>query len=305
MIYTVTFNPSIDYVVRTDEMALGQINRAVSEHVFAGGKGVNVAVMLANLGYRSRALGFTAGFTGTAIEQMLIAHGCDTDFIRLKRGNSRINVKIHAREESELNGQGPDIDGEAIEALLAKLDRLDENDTLVLAGSAPPALPSDIYALIAARMEKKGVRTVVDASGRLLVGVLKYHPYLIKPNHHELGEIFGKKLKSREDIIQAAKSVQQLGARHVLVSMAADGAIFISESGEICEVASPQGEAVNSVGAGDAMVAGFLAGLTAGKGYDEALKLAAAAGSATAFTEWIATRAQVDEQYARMGWPAR
>lgn len=304
MIYTVTFNPSIDYVVRTDQMQLGEINRASSEHIFAGGKGVNVAVMLANLGYKSRALGFTAGFTGTAIEQMLIAHGCDTDFIRLKSGNSRINVKIHAREESELNGQGPAISGEEIEALIRKLDRLDKEDILVLAGSVPNTLPGDIYAVIAAQMEKKGVRTVVDASGRLLVSVLKYHPFLIKPNHHELGELFGKKLKSRDEIIQAAKSVQELGARHVLISMATDGAIFISEEGGVYQVPSPKGEVVNSVGAGDSMVAGFLAGLVGGGSYEQALQLGAAAGSATAFTAWIARKEQVDALCEQMGWLA-
>ncbi len=301
MIYSVTFNPSIDYVVRLGELKQGKINRASSEYVFAGGKGVNVAVMLANLGHRCRALGFTAGFTGTAIEQMLISHGCDTDFIRLKEGNSRINVKIKAQEESEINGQGPAIPAEAIEYLFSKLERLDEEDTLVLAGSVPNSLSGDIYAAITSRLKEKGVKVVVDASGKLLVGVLKNSPYLIKPNHHELGDIFGKKLRSKEDVVTCAKAVQGLGARNVLVSMAGEGAVFVGEDGSNLSVASPAGEVVNSVGAGDSMVAGFLAGLEEGKGFDECLRLGAAAGSATAFTEWIADKEQVYALYDSMG----
>ena len=232
MIYTVTFNPSLDYVVQTDQLIPGEINRTTSEHIYPGGKGNNVSVILSNLGLKSKALGFKAGFTGDVLEKMLEEFGCETDFIPLKEGNSRINVKINAGTETEINGQGPVITEEAIQALYEKLDKLEEGDVLILAGSIPNTLPEDIYERILERLSGKGIRFVVDATKDLLLKVMKYHPFLIKPNNHELGEMFNVELKRKEDIIIHAKKLQALGAQHVLVSMAGDGAILVTKEGK-------------------------------------------------------------------------
>ena len=251
MIYTVTFNPSLDYVIQVDDLTLGRVNRTTKEAIFPGGKGVNVSVILSNLGIKSKALGFIAGFTGKQLEKMLTDFGCYTDFIELKEGLTRINVKVNSNEESEINGQGPDISDAAIAELFEKLDCLKNGDILVLAGSIPNTLPEDIYESIMERLQTKGVRIVVDATKDLLLNVLKYHPFLIKPNNHELGEMFGVILKTDEDIITYAKKLQEKGARNVLISMAGDGAILITEDGEIHKGLPPKGEVVNSVGAGD------------------------------------------------------
>lgn len=294
MVYTVTFNPSLDYVVQVNNFQNDAVNRAVSENVYAGGKGNNVAVVISNLGLKSRALGFRAGFTGMAMEQMLREYGCDTDFIPLDEGMTRINVKVKAEDEFEINGQGLVIPDEKIMQLFEKTDALTADDVLVLSGSIPGTLPDDIYERMMQRLDGKGVRIAVDATQDLLLRVLKYHPFLIKPNNHELGEMFQVTLTEDEQIITYAKKLQQMGARNVLVSMAKDGAILVDEHQQVYQLLPPKGEVVNSVGAGDSMVAGFLAGYLTSGSYEQALRLGTAAGSATAFTSWLAGREQID-----------
>lgn len=295
MIYTVTFNPALDYIVFLDELKLGDINRATRESIFYGGKGINVSTILNTLGHQTTALGFVAGFTGKAIEEGLASLGICTDFIHLPEGNSRINVKVKHGEETEINGQGPLITEEAIDELFNKLDGLKEDDILVLAGSIPNTLPEDIYEKILARLEGKGIRTVVDATKDLLLNVLKYHPFLIKPNNHELGEMFHTVCKTKEEIEHYAKKLQEMGARNVLISMAGDGAILITEEGECIPMGTPKGKVVNSVGAGDSMVAGFVAGYLKNGSYEEALRNGTAAGSATAFSEGLASYEKFEE----------
>ena len=294
MVYTVTFNPAIDYVVHTGEMKLGATNRSEREEMYFGGKGINVSIVLRELGIDSKALGFTAGFTGEAIERGLADMGIDTDFVRLATGNSRINVKIKASEETELNGQGPDIDDKAIATLFEKLDKLSSGDTLVLAGSIPASLPSDIYERILERLSGRDIRTVVDATKDLLLNVLKYKPFLIKPNNHELGEMFGVTLNSDEEIETYARKLQEMGAVNVLISMAGDGAMLIDEYGKMHRCGVCKGVVKNSVGAGDSMVAGFTAGVINGD-YEYALKLGTAAGGATAFSDGLATKDEITE----------
>ncbi len=294
MVYTVTFNPAIDYVVHTGEMKLGATNRSEREEMYFGGKGINVSIVLRELGIDSKAFGFTAGFTGEAIEKGLADVGIDTDFVRLEKGNSRINVKIKASEETELNGQGPDIDDKAISALFEKLDKLSDGDTLVLAGSIPSSLPADIYERILERLSGRNIRAVVDATKDLLLNVLKYKPFLIKPNNHELGEMFGVTLNSDEEIETYARKLQEMGAVNVLISMAGDGAILIDEYGKMHRCGVCKGVVKNSVGAGDSMVAGFTAGVLNGD-YEYALKLGTAAGGATAFSDGLATKEEITE----------
>lgn len=293
MIYTVTFNPSLDYVIQVDKLVPGEINRTTHEAVYPGGKGNNVSVILSNLGHSSKALGFTAGFTGEALENMLKEFGCDTAFIRLPEGSTRINVKINAGEETEINGQGPVITEEAQSALFEQLDALKEEDILVLAGSIPNTLPSDIYERILEHLQGRGIHFVVDATKDLLLKVLKYHPFLIKPNNHELGEMFGVTLKTRDEIVAYAKKLQEMGAENVLVSMAGDGAILLTEEGVIYEAKPPKGKVLNSVGAGDSMVAGFLTGYLNTGDYEKAFRLGVVTGSATAFQYWLATKEDI------------
>ncbi|MCM1027211.1 MAG: 1-phosphofructokinase [Roseburia sp.] len=294
MVYTVTFNPAIDYVVRTDEITVGGVNRARSEKIYFGGKGINVSMVLSELGVASKALGFVAGFTGEAIERGVREKGVETDFVHLRSGFSRINVKIRSDRETEINGQGPVIDEKALGRLLEKLDGLSEGDTIVLAGSIPGGMPSDLYEKILERLSGRNVKAVVDATGELLRSVLKYRPFLIKPNHHELGETFGVTLESKDEIAGYACRLKEMGARNVLVSMAGDGALLLDENGEthICGVC--KGTVKNSVGAGDSMVAGFIAG-SAGGDYEYALRLGTAAGCATAFSEGLAQKPLIDE----------
>jgi 1-phosphofructokinase len=289
MIYTVTFNPAIDYVVKTDKMKSGEVNRANEEKMYFGGKGINVSLVLRELGIKSRAFGFIAGFTGEAIENGLASQGIDTGFVRLKNGFSRINVKIKSDEETELNGRGPDIPDDAVKELCEKLEMIKDGDTLVLAGSIPPSLPSDIYEKILAHLEDRKIKTVVDATKDLLLNVLKYHPFLVKPNNHELGEMFGVKLETVEQIAEYAEKLRDMGARNVLVSMAGDGAILLDENGKIHTCGVCKGTVKNSVGAGDSMVAGFIAGAEKGD-YEYALKLGTACGGATAFSEGLAKK---------------
>ena len=294
MIYTVTFNPAIDYVVHTKEMIFGATNRSLKEEIYFGGKGINVSIVLKELGIASKTLGFTAGFTGEAIEKGLADMGIDTDFVHLKKGNSRINIKIKADEETELNGQGPDIDEDAVAMLFKKLDTLSCGDILILAGSIPSSLPSDIYEKILQKISHKKVRTVVDATNDLLLNVLKYKPFLIKPNNHELGEMFGVDLKTDEEIEKYARKLQNMGAVNVLVSMAGDGSMLIDENGITHRLGVCKGTVKNSVGAGDSMVAGFIAGIQNGN-YEYALKLGTAAGGATAFSDGLAKKEKISE----------
>ena len=294
MIYTVTFNPAIDYVVRLDApLEIGQVNRACGEDCVLGGKGINVSGVLAQLGCPSVALGFVAGETGAWLERGLAAQGLHTDFVHLENGMTRINVKIKSGEETELNGQGPVIGAEAVAELFRKLDKLRDGDTIVLAGSIPSTMPSDTYEKILAHLKGKQIRTVVDATKDLLKNVLQYQPFLIKPNHYELGELFGVTLHSHSEIEAYARKLQEMGARNVLVSMAEQGALLLDEAG-ICHICGVcQGTVKNSVGAGDSMLAGFLAGLETGD-YTDALKLGTAAGGATTFSEGLAERAEID-----------
>lgn len=294
MIYTVTFNPALDYVAAVNHFKLGSVNRTVREHIFYGGKGINVSALLANLGYESTALGFIAGFTGDEIERGVKSLGFQSDFIRVKKGMSRINVKLKSDEETEINGMGPEIQPEDVEALFEKLDALKEGDVLVLSGSIPAAIQDDIYERIMERLSGRGVRTAVDAEKDLLLKVLPYHPFLVKPNNHELGQMFGKELKTEEEIAEHARRLQQLGAVNVLVSMAGDGAILADETGAIHRLGVCKGTVVNSVGAGDSMVAGFLAGYLETGDYSYALKLGTACGGATAFSEGIGTKDEIE-----------
>ncbi len=298
MIYTVTFNPALDYVMRVPELVTGTVNRTETEDVYYGGKGINVSIILSRLGMMNKALGFVAGFTGKEIEQGAKNQGVITDFIHLKEGLSRINVKIKGigkKEETEINGQGPQIGEEDVKQLFQKLDRLTEEDMLILAGSIPKTLPEDIYEKIMERLQMQEVQIVVDATKDLLKNVLKYHPFLIKPNNHELGEIFGRNLQTEEEIIFYAKELQKLGARNVLVSMAASGSILVTEENTIHTMQAARGTVKNSVGAGDSMVAGFVAGYLERKEYAYALKLGTAAGGATAFSDDLATKEEIQK----------
>lgn len=299
MIYTVTFNPAIDYVVRTGEMVIGATNRSNSEEIYFGGKGINVSMVLKELDMPSIALGFVAGFTGVAIEKGVQEAGIETDFVHLENGFSRINVKIKSSQETELNGQGPHITEDAIKELFAKLDCLKDGDTIVLAGSIPNTLPADIYEQILQYLSGKNIKAVVDATGELLLRVMKFKPFLVKPNNHELGELFHVTLQTNEEIAQYARKLQEMGARNVLVSMAGDGALLIDENGVEHSCGVCKGTVRNSVGAGDSMVAGFLAGSKDGD-YEYALKLGTATGGATAFSDGLAKREDIDRLLAQL-----
>lgn len=294
MIYTVTFNPAIDYIVHTGTMQVGQVNRSQGEELYFGGKGINVSFVLHELGLPSKALGFVAGFTGAAIEAGIQEQGIATDFVHLDSGFSRINVKIKSGEETELNGQGPNISEAAVAELFEKLNQLQDGDVLILAGSIPNTMPADSYEKILAHLSDKKIKVVVDATKDLLLKVLPYHPFLIKPNNHELGRaVQAVTLHSIEEIATYAKKLQEMGAQNVLISMAGDGALLIDETGKqhVCGVC--KGTVKNSVGAGDSMVAGFVAGSMHGD-YEAALKLGTAAGGATAFSEGLAQRAEIE-----------
>lgn len=295
MIYTITFNPALDYIVKMDEFNLGNVNRSNNEFVYAGGKGINVSIVLNNLGVKSKALGFIAGFTGEEIERRVREFGCDTEFIKLKEGMSRINVKIKADVESEINGGGPNISSDALEELYKKLDTLTVGDILVLAGSIPKTMPTDVYERIMERLQEKNIKFIVDTTGESLLKVLKYNPFLIKPNHHELGELFGVKLNSKEEIIEYAKKLKDMGAQNVIISMAGDGAILIDSNGGVTTSNVPKGVVKNSVGAGDSMVAGFIAGYLDSEKIEDGFKLGVATGSASAFSEGLATKDYVYE----------
>ena len=296
MIYTVTFNPAIDYVVRLgNPLQPGAVNRAAGEDCVLGGKGINVSGVLAQLGVESVALGFIAGETGAWLERGLTAQGLHTDFIWLENGMTRINVKIKAGQETELNGAGPNIPESAMQALETKLDALQKDDMLILAGSIPSCLPQSTYERLLARLQGRGVRAVVDATQDLLLKVLPYKPFLIKPNNHELSEIVGHELTTDDEIVAAAAGLQAQGACNVLVSMAGDGALLLDENGAVHRIGCPKGKVVNSVGAGDSMVAGFVAGYLRTGNYRYALRLGTACGSATAFSVGLATKEKINE----------
>lgn len=293
MIYTVTFNPAIDYVVELVSFNIGEINRTTREYMNLGGKGVNVSRVLTNLEVPNVALGFVAGFTGDALRNGLERMGVKTDFISLEKGNTRINVNIKGVEETDINARGPEIPNSAIDELFKKLDNLQSGDTLVLAGSIPTSLPNDMYERIMERLYGKGIRFVVDATRDLLVKSLKYEPFLIKPNNHELGEIFGLELTTDNEIIYYARELKKQGAKNVLISMAGDGAILVDENDVAHKIGTPKGKVKNSVGAGDSMVAGFCAGYLEKGDYKYALRMGTAAGSASAFSESLATKQEV------------
>ena len=286
MIYTVTFNPSLDYIIRVENLRLGVINRTYYENILPGGKGINVSIVLKNLGHESTALGFMAGFTGREIAARLEKFGVASDFIEVEEGLSRINVKVKSNEESEINGQGPKITDANIEALYEQLDKLVEGDILIISGSVPNTLPGDMYERIMSRLEGKGIDIVVDAERALLVNVLKYHPFLIKPNNHELGDIYGVTLKTQDEVIPYAKKLQEEGARNVL--------------GDVLKSPAPKGTVVNSVGAGDSMVAGFVTGMIESGDYKTAFRMGLCTGSASAFSPDLATRPEVEALLAAL-----
>ena len=301
MIYTVTLNPSIDYIVRLDSLVPGITNRTTAEEYYYGGKGINVSCVLAELDLESTAFGFVAGFTGDAIEKGIRNDRIITDFIKLENGISRINIKIKAGVETEINCQGPHISEGELERLFSKIDRISDGDTIVIAGNIPNTMPDDVYERILERIKGKDVRIVVDATKKLLLNALKYKPFLIKPNNHELSEITGVRLTNDKEIAAAAHMMQDKGARNVLVSMAGDGALLLDEHGTVYRIGCPRGKVVNSVGAGDSMVAGFVAGYQqSGGDYEAALRLGTACGSATAFSLGLATKADIDALLATM-----
>lgn len=298
MVYTVTLNPSLDYIVTVDDLKLGLTNRTSSEMILPGGKGVNVSTVLSNLGIENTALYFAAGFVGEEITKRIKKMGINADFITVDEGNSRINIKIKNIDGTEINGSGPDISKEKLDELMKKLDSIKDKDILVLAGSIPSSVPASIYADIMERLSDKDIDIVVDASKDLLLNVLKYRPFLIKPNNHELGEIFGIKLDSRESVIPYANKLREMGAKNVLVSLAGKGAVLVCEDGTVYESEAPKGELVNAVGAGDSMVAGFIAGRISRNDMEYAFKMGLSAGSASAFSEYLATKEEVMKVYS-------
>ncbi|MBR6094911.1 MAG: 1-phosphofructokinase [Lachnospiraceae bacterium] len=297
MIYTVTFNPSLDYIVTVEDFRLGLTNRTSSELMLPGGKGINVSIVLSNLGIPNTALYFAAGFVGDEITRKVKESGIVADAIPIDNGCSRINLKLKSIDGTEINGMGPVIDSDRIEILMEKLDGLKEGDTLCLAGSIPASMPGTIYSDIMARLDGRGIRIVVDATRDLLVNVLKYHPFLIKPNNHELGEIFGVELKTRDSVVEYAAKLQEMGARNVLISMAGEGGVLVAEDGSVYKSEAPKGKLVNGVGAGDSMVAGFIAGYMEKNDYEYAFKMGLSAGSASAFSEYLATKEEVFAVY--------
>ncbi len=297
MIYTVTFNPAIDYAIGVEDLKPGMTNRSTFEQLLPGGKGLNVSTILNNLGIDNIALGFIAGFTGAEIKRSFEAMGGKSDFIELKEGISRINVKIKSVSETEINAAGPVIDSQALSRLMEKLDLLKDGDILILAGSIPASLPDSLYSDIMKMLSDRKIMIAVDATKELLVNVLPYRPFLVKPNNHELGEIFGVTLKTREEVIPYARRLQEKGAENVLVSMAGEGAVLIAKTGEVLMSEAPKGKVRNSVGAGDSMVAGFIAGWCEKHDYPHAFKMGLSSGSASAFSELLATKKEIEQVY--------
>ncbi len=300
MIYTLTLNPALDYQIYVEDYKPGQVNRAGYEKILPGGKGLNVATVLHHLGIETMALGFLAGFTGAAVASMIQQEGIPQDFIMLPKGNTRINIKLHTTEETEINGTGAVIDQGSMNLLYEKLDQMQQGDTLVLAGSIPSSLPDTIYCDIMKRYQDRGVNFAVDASRELLKNALAYHPFFIKPNHHELGELFGVKLYRFAEVVKYARKLQEWGARNILVSMAEKGAVLIDEEGEVYQQGAFRGKVISSTGAGDSMLAGFLAAYEKTKNPVQGLYLGIAAGCATAFSENLAPKEQIAELYKKL-----
>lgn len=300
MVYTVTFNPSLDYIVSVEDFKLGLTNRTSSELILPGGKGLNVSMVLGNLGVENTALGFVAGFTGEEIVRRIEQMGVTSDLIAIADGISRINLKLKSIDGTEINGCGPEIGEKDIRKMMEKLDGLEKGDVLALAGSIPSSMPDDMYGKIMERLTGKGIMIIVDATRDLLVNVLKYHPFLVKPNNHELGEIFGKELRTRAEVIPYAKKMREMGAVNVLVSMAGEGAVLVAENGMVYDAPAPKGKLVNGVGAGDSMVAGFIAGWMEKTDYEFAFAMGVAAGSASAFSERLATREEIETVYRQL-----
>ncbi len=300
MIYTLTLNPALDYRIQVQDFKPGQVNRTESEKIFAGGKGINVSTVLHNLGAETLALGFLAGFTGAAVSLLMKQSGVPQDFILLPEGNTRINVKLLAQDETEINGRGAQIDAVSMQKLYDRLDAMQEGDTLVLAGSIPDSLPDSVYCDIMKRYQDKNIRFAVDASGDLLKKSLAYHPFLIKPNHHELGELFGVKLHRPAEAVRYAQKLQEWGARNILVSMAEKGAVLVCEDGEVYQQAAFRGTVISSTGAGDSMLAGFLAAYEKSQNPLQALYLGISAGSASAFSENLASKEQIAELFKKL-----
>ena len=297
MVYTVTFNPSLDYIVTVDDFKLGLTNRTESELMLPGGKGINVSIVLSNLGIDNSAIYFSAGFVGEEITRRVQESGIRSEEIKLDEGCSRINLKLKSIDGTEINGMGPDISNEDVSRLYEKLDKIQEGDTLVLAGSIPSTMPETIYSDIIEHLDGRGIRIVVDATKDLLMNVLKYKPFLIKPNNHELGEIFGVELKTRESVVPYAKKLLEMGAENVIISMAGEGAVFVSSDGQEYLREAPKGKLVNGVGAGDSMVAGFIAGYLTEGDLLHAFKMGLSTGSASAFSEYLATKEEVMAVY--------
>lgn len=294
MIYTITFNPSLDYVISVEEFFSGKMNRTTSENIYPGGKGINVSMVLSELGVENTALGFIAGFTGEELKKSLQDKGIITDFIQIQNGSTRINVKLRSDEETEINGQGPFVSETDLEKLFDKISALSEEDILIVSGSVSKGVPQNVYADIVKLCNEKNIRVVIDASSALLWNALEYKPFLIKPNHHELGDIFNRDIQSHDEIVFYAKELQNRGAKNVLVSIGGAGAVLVAEDGQVYEMKAPQGQVLNSVGAGDSMVAGFVAEYLSSNEYEKALKLGIAAGSATAFSEGLATKVDIE-----------
>lgn len=295
MIYTVTLNPSIDYVIKVDKMTTGNINRVNEEHVYPGGKGINVTRILKSLDNDNIALGFVSGFTGDYIINSLQELNLKSDFIKVKEGFTRINVKVKSEEETEINGQGPKISEEELNQFYKVIDKLVDGDILILSGSIPSCLDERLYESIMKKVEDRDIKVIVDATKNLLLNVLKYKPFLIKPNNYELAEMFNVELNSTEDVVFYARKLKEMGAQNVLISMGKDGALLVTENDEVFASSVAKGEVVNSVGAGDSMVAGFIAGYLKSNSYEEALRLGAASGGATAFSSDLATREFIDK----------
>lgn len=298
LIYTVTFNPAIDYVLKANSFEKNKINKSENEKIFPGGKGINVSIVLNNLGIESKVLGFIAGFTGNKIEEMINKLGVKTEFINLKNGNSRINIKIDSdNKETAINCTGPKIEKEELRTLIEKIEMLKDDDILVLAGSIPNGIENNIYEIICERLQNKKIKVIVDATSNLLTNVLKYRPYLIKPNDEELGEIFNVEIKDENDAYIYAKKLQEQGAQNVVVSLGAKGALMIDSEKNKHFIKAPKGERINTVGSGDSMVAGIIAGFIQDKNYEEILKLGVACGSATACSEFLAEKSEIQKFY--------
>ena len=300
MIYTVTFNPSLDYIVSVADLKLGRTNRTDSEYLLPGGKGINVSTVLRNLGIENTALGFVAGFTGAEVVKRLEALGVTNGFIQIEEGFTRINLKLRSIDGTEINGQGPVIGEEKVQMLMEQLRKLGEGDVLFLSGSIPTSMPDDAYQKIMKLLDGKGVQTVVDATKDLLMNVLPYHPFLIKPNNYELGEIFGVELMTREAVVPYGKKLQEMGAQNVLISMAGEGAVLVAADGKVFDAPAPKGTLVNGVGAGDSMVAGFMAGWMQKQDYRHAFYMGIAAGSASAFSKNLATKEEIEAVYRQV-----